>query len=73
MNAENVKENIKSGNTFIFTNEKGYQTLFSDYPNLKLLKIFDHYRISKIDSKFIIPKTRERTLQKKYLLQVDNI
>tara|TARA_B110000967_G_C18885089_1_gene563498 strand:- start:611 stop:2203 length:1593 start_codon:yes stop_codon:yes gene_type:complete len=73
VNAENVKENIKSGNTFIFTNEKGYQTLFSDYPNLKLLKIFDHYRISKIDSKFIIPKTRERTLQKKYLLQVDNI
>jgi len=69
---EDFHEKVKNNNVFIFTHEEGFQELLANYSNIKLLKTFEHFRVSKVNKKFINYKTRESTLQKKYLLQMNN-
>ena len=67
---EILHEKCKSGNTFIFTNKDGYKQIIDNLDNVKLLKVFDYFRISKVNFKFLNYATREDVLQKKYLIQV---
>ena len=67
---ENLNKVLKQNNSYIFTNEAGYQEIIQNFKEVQLLKNFEHYRISKVTTKFINSGTRNSTLQKKYLLQV---
>ena len=56
--------------SYIFTNENGYKQINRNLEKVKLLKVFEHFRISKVNFKFIKYSTRKEVIQKKYLLQV---
>lgn len=70
---ENLNKVLKKNNSYIFTNEAGYQEIIQNFKEVHLLKNFEHYRISKVTTKFINSGTRNSTLQKKYLLQVRKV
>ncbi|MFY7672374.1 ArnT family glycosyltransferase [Tenacibaculum sp. MEBiC06402] len=47
-------------------------TLFSEKNiSFSIIKEFDYYRITKLKGKFLSPKTREKTLSKKYLIKLN--
>lgn len=65
-----LNEKCKFNNTFIFTNEDGYKQIIDNLDKVKLLKVFEHFRISKVNLKFLNHATREDVVQKKYLIKV---
>ena len=67
---EILYEKCKLNNTFIFTNEEGYKHIIDNLDKAKLLKVFEHFRISKVNFKFLNHATRKDIVQKKYLIKV---
>ena len=53
----------------VFTNEEGLKELKSNTANFIIIQKFDHIRVSKLHRSFIDPKTRSKTLRKKYLIR----
>jgi len=57
-------------NVFIYTGDKGYNTLIKQNHKLELIAHFDHFRVSKLNQKFLDKKRRASVLEKKYLLML---
>ena len=55
-------------NIIVYTGQKGYDILMNLNPRPKLLSDFSHFRVSKINNKFLDKKRRLSVLKKKYLL-----
>ncbi|SUZ70752.1 uncharacterized protein METZ01_LOCUS23606 [marine metagenome] len=58
------------GNALIYTGDKGYNTLINQNRKPELIAAFDHFRVSKLNQKFLDEKTRSSALKKKYLLML---
>ena len=58
------------GNALIYTGDKGYNTLINQNRKPELIAAFDHFRVSKLNQKFLDEKTRASALEKKYLLML---
>ena len=58
------------GNAIIYTGDKGYNTLINQNRKPELIEAFDHFRVSKMNQKFLDEKTRSSALKKKYLLML---
>lgn len=58
------------GEQFIFTTSGGIEHLRVLDPELKVLKEFDNYKVSRLSSTFINPATRSTVLEKRYLVKI---
>tara|TARA_Y100001968_G_C19447264_1_gene766111 strand:- start:1971 stop:3521 length:1551 start_codon:yes stop_codon:yes gene_type:complete len=67
---EEFFENNKKEKLLIFTNEAGYKDILKRRHTIKILKSFEHVRVSKIKKEFINPSSRYIVLEKKYLLKI---
>ena len=56
--------------TLIYTDSSGYSELLKYYKNIKILKTFDHIRVSKLQLAFFKKETRNSMIEKKYLLKL---
>ncbi|MFL2983474.1 MAG: hypothetical protein ACJZ12_03690, partial [Candidatus Neomarinimicrobiota bacterium] len=70
INLEYVKNNVNPRPELVFTNELGMKDLLDNNYNFKILRIFNHIRVSKLNASFINPETRSKVVQKKYLLKL---
>ena len=55
----------------IFTTEKGLEKLRELKIHYEPVKVFDEFHVTMLTGKFINKKTREESLQKRYLVQAD--
>ena len=65
-----LKSQVFSKPILIYTGSKGYEQLIQYNKNIKILKTFDHVRVSKLQIDFINPETRGSITEKKYLLKL---
>jgi hypothetical protein len=63
-------KDYKFKNAYIFTNENEFQKIIDTFDKVKLLKVFEHFRVSKVNFKFLNHSTRNDVVQKKYLIEV---
>tara|TARA_Y100000768_G_C23894103_1_gene641663 strand:- start:138 stop:1124 length:987 start_codon:yes stop_codon:yes gene_type:complete len=65
-----LKSKVFSKPILIYTGSKGYSELIKYNKNIKILKTFDHVRVSKLQIDFFNPETRGSIIEKKYLLKL---
>lgn len=71
INRITIEELSNSKNSVLYANEKDLELLTKNNTSFEILKEFDYYRITKLKGKFINKKSREKTLGKKYLIQLN--
>ena len=52
----------------IYTGQKGYDKILNEYKKVEILAIFNGFRVSKLNKKFLIKESRNTAVNKKYLL-----
>ena len=70
INQSYLKSQVFSKPILIYTGSKGYEQLIEYNKNIKILKTFDHVRVSKLRIDFFNPETRGSITEKKYLLKL---
>tara|TARA_S200000501_G_scaffold175816_1_gene165525 strand:- start:14242 stop:15858 length:1617 start_codon:yes stop_codon:yes gene_type:complete len=55
----------------IYTGQKGYNKILNQYKKVKILAIFNGFRVSKLNKKFLMKESRNTALDKKYLLMLN--
>tara|TARA_B100001750_G_C15500514_1_gene596880 strand:- start:172 stop:1788 length:1617 start_codon:yes stop_codon:yes gene_type:complete len=56
------------GRILVYTGKKGYRALKNQSRQIETVAVFNHFRVSKLNLKFLDVKTRTDVLEKKYLL-----
>ena len=56
--------------SLVVLNKKEYENSKKSVPLLKLLKIYPSYPVTRLKLSFLMKKTREKTLKKKYLVEI---
>ena len=65
-----LRSQVFSEPILIYTGSKGYRELTQYNKNIKILKTFEHVRVSKLRIDFFNPETRGSIIEKKYLLKL---
>lgn len=62
--------NVIARGTYIFTNQQGLDELYRAGYQIEIVKAYPHYKVTAITWAFINPKSRNQTLQERYLVKV---
>jgi hypothetical protein len=67
---KNELQSLPTG-AYIFTDEKGMAEIRQILPNVETIESFDHYKVTRLNLKFLSKSTRPDVLQKHFIVRVN--
>ena len=67
---KNELQSLPTG-AYIFTDEKGMAEIRQILPNVETIESFDHYKVTRLNLKFLSKSTRPYVLQKHFIVRVN--